>query len=35
MHAQGSGAAPKKRQAPVPPTTDDEILEKYLERAIR
>ena len=35
MHPQGSGAAPKKRQAAVPPTTDDEIREKYLERAIR
>ena len=35
MHAQGSGGAPKKGQAAVPPTTDDEIREKYLERAIR
>jgi uracil-DNA glycosylase len=35
MHSQGSGAAPKKDQAAVPPTTDDEIREKYLERAIR
>ena len=34
MHQQGSGAAPKKKQAAVP-TTDDEIREKYLERAIR
>ncbi|MBM3667501.1 MAG: uracil-DNA glycosylase [Actinobacteria bacterium] len=35
MHAQGSGGEPKKDQAAVPPTTDDEIREKYLERAIR
>jgi uracil-DNA glycosylase family 4 len=34
MHQQGSGAAPKKKQTAVP-TTDDEIREKYLERAIR
>jgi uracil-DNA glycosylase family 4 len=34
MHPQGSGPAPKKMQ-PVVPTTDDEIREKYLERAIR
>jgi len=34
MHAQGAGAGPEKRQAPVP-ITDDEIREKYLERAIR
>ena len=35
MHSQGSGGAPKKGQSAVPPTTDDEIREKYLERAIR
>lgn len=34
MHSQGSDPAPKKRQSAVP-TTDDEIREKYLERAIR
>ena len=33
---KGPGRAPKKRQGAVPsPTTDDEIREKYLERAIR
>lgn len=35
MHAQGTGGPPKNGQADVPPTTDDEIREKYLERAIR
>jgi len=35
MHAQGSDPAPKNKQSAVPPTTDDEIREKYLERAIR
>ncbi len=36
MHAQGAGAGPKKTQVPVSSqTTDDEIREKYLERAIR
>jgi uracil-DNA glycosylase len=35
MHPQGSDQGPKKDQAAVPPTTDDEIREKYLERAIR
>jgi uracil-DNA glycosylase len=34
MHPQGSSPPPKKGQAAVP-TTDDEIREKYLERAIR
>jgi len=33
MHAQGQGAAPSNRG--VVPATDDEIREKYLERAIR
>jgi uracil-DNA glycosylase len=35
MHAQGAGAGPKKRQGAVSSATDDEIREKYLERAIR
>jgi len=35
MHPQGAEAGPKKRQGAVPSTTDDEIREKYLERAIR
>jgi uracil-DNA glycosylase family 4 len=35
MHSQGAGPNPKKRQGAVPSTTDDEIREKYLERAIR
>jgi uracil-DNA glycosylase len=35
MHAQGAGAGPKKRQGAVSSITDDEIREKYLERAIR
>jgi uracil-DNA glycosylase family 4 len=34
MQPQGAPRPPKKRQAAVP-TTDDEIKEKYLERAIR
>src|SRR5215210_4187842 len=34
MHPQGAGGGPKNKSA-VPPTTDDEIREKYLERAIR
>jgi uracil-DNA glycosylase family 4 len=33
MHAQGQGGAPSNRG--VVPATDDEIREKYLERAIR
>jgi uracil-DNA glycosylase family 4 len=35
MHPQGAGGGPKNKSAAVPPTTDDEIREKYLERAIR
>jgi len=35
MHPQGADPGPKKRQGPVQPITDDEIREKYLERAIR
>jgi uracil-DNA glycosylase len=35
MHPQGAGAGPKKRQGAVSSITDDEIREKYLERAIR
>src|SRR6476620_10286086 len=41
MHAEGAGDAPSKRELPAPPpmppmpATDDEIQEKYLERAIR
>jgi uracil-DNA glycosylase len=35
MHSQGAGAEPKKRQGAVSSITDDEIREKYLERAIR
>jgi len=35
MHSQGAGAGPKKRQGAVSSTTEDEIREKYLERAIR
>lgn len=35
MHSQGAGAGPKKRQDAVSSITDDEIREKYLERAIR
>jgi len=35
MHPQGAGPGPKNKSAAVPPTTDDEIREKYLERAIR
>jgi uracil-DNA glycosylase len=36
MHAQGAERGPKKETSAVsPPTTDDEIREKYLERAIR
>jgi len=35
MHSQGAGAGPKKRQGDVSSITDDEIREKYLERAIR
>ena len=34
MHAEGSPAEPLKPAAPMP-ATDDEIREKYLERAIR
>jgi uracil-DNA glycosylase len=34
MHEQGHGGGPSN-QAPNMPTTDDEIREKYLERAIR
>ena len=33
MHSQGQGTAPSNRR--VVPATDDEIREKYLERAIR
>ena len=35
MHPQGAGPGPKKRQGAVSSITDDEIREKYLERAIR
>jgi uracil-DNA glycosylase family 4 len=35
MHRQGARRGPEKLQAAVSPTTDDEIREKYLERAIR
>jgi uracil-DNA glycosylase family 4 len=35
MQPQGAGPGPKKRQGAVSSTTDDEIREKYLERAIR
>jgi uracil-DNA glycosylase len=35
MHSQGAEHGPKKRQGAVSSTTDDEIREKYLERAIR
>lgn len=36
MHPQGAPRGPKKETGAVsPPTTDDEIREKYLERAIR
>ena len=35
MHPQGARPAPKKRQGAVSSITDDEIREKYLERAIR
>ena len=36
MHRQEAGGVPKKQTGAVPhPTTDDEIREKYLERAIR
>jgi uracil-DNA glycosylase family 4 len=35
MHPQGAGTGPKKRQGAVSSITDDEIREKYLERAIR
>ena len=35
MHPQGAGTGPKNKTQAVPPTTDDEIREKYLERAIR
>ncbi len=41
MHAEGAGAAPSKKEPPARrpaqpmPATDDEIQEKYLERAIR
>jgi uracil-DNA glycosylase family 4 len=35
MHRQGADPASKKRQGAVHPATDDEIREKYLERAIR
>jgi uracil-DNA glycosylase len=34
MHAEGSAAGPSKLPGPMP-ATDDEIREKYLERAIR
>jgi uracil-DNA glycosylase len=34
MHAEGSAADPSNLRAPMP-ATDDEIREKYLERAIR
>jgi uracil-DNA glycosylase len=35
MHSQGAQPGPEKRQGAVSSTTDDEIREKYLERAIR
>jgi uracil-DNA glycosylase family 4 len=35
MHPQGAQPGPEKRQGAVSSTTDDEIREKYLERAIR
>jgi len=35
MHTQGAEPEPKKRQSVVSSITDDEIREKYLERAIR
>jgi uracil-DNA glycosylase len=35
MHPQGAQPGPEKRQSAVSSTTDDEIREKYLERAIR
>ena len=41
MHAEGAGGAPSKKEPPATPpaqpmpATDDEIQEKYLERAIR
>jgi uracil-DNA glycosylase len=35
MQPQGAEPGPKKRQGAVSSTTDDEIREKYLERAIR
>src|SRR5215207_6512708 len=35
MHPQGAEPGPKKRQEAVSSITDDEIREKYLERAIR
>lgn len=35
MHSQGAGQGSKNGTSAVPPTTDDEIREKYLERAIR
>lgn len=35
MHAQGRPSQPSKPRAAMPPVTDDEIREKYLERAIR
>ncbi|HET8975862.1 MAG TPA: uracil-DNA glycosylase family protein [Solirubrobacterales bacterium] len=36
MRAEGAGRPPKNKTGAVsPPTTDDEIREKYLERAIR
>ncbi len=35
MHAQGAEPGPEKRQGAVSSITDDEIREKYLERAIR
>jgi uracil-DNA glycosylase len=35
MHPQGAQPGPKKRQGAVSSITDDEIREKYLERAIR
>ena len=34
MHAEGSAGGPSNLRAPMP-ATDDEIREKYLERAIR
>ncbi|MDX6690290.1 MAG: uracil-DNA glycosylase [Solirubrobacteraceae bacterium] len=35
MHAQGRPSEPSKPRAAMSPATDDEIREKYLERAIR